>query len=368
MPPAQTGDDGTAPPLPERAQALLVGLPRFGAAQAGASLLALAVLASLAWLRKEHLWLATFTLLLLPPLIGSAGLQGWGLLLQWLARRPRLARLLPRRRNGWRINWLVLAIALAAGSYLALHAYLAWNASHELLGLTDEQALAYALASGALLLGIPLWQAQRQARTLQLAHLKQAALSAELKALQAQVEPHFLYNTLANTRYLARHDPQKAVQMLDHLIAYLHSALPDMRSHASTLARECELAEHYLALMAIRFGERLSFKVAYPATLGAREMPPLLLMSLVENAIRHGVEPQPGAVHVEVAALAAGSHLQIMVSDNGAGLETTAMGSGVGLRNLRERLAARYGGNARFDLRAGAHGCTEAELLLPLKE
>ncbi|NVE01709.1 sensor histidine kinase [Massilia sp. BJB1822] len=367
MLPTQTGG-GAAPAPPERAQTLLAGLPRFGAAQAGLSLLALAVVAGLAWLRREYLWLATFILLLLPPVIGSAGMQGWRLLLQWLAPRPRLARQLPRRSNGWRLSWLVLAISLAAGSYLALRAYLAWNASHELLGLTDEQALTCALVSGALLLGIPLWQAQNQAGALRLAHLKQAALSAELKALQAQVEPHFLYNTLANTRYLARHDPQKAVQMLDHLIAYLHSALPDMRSHASTLARECELAEHYLALMAIRFGERLSFQVTYPSTLGASEMPPLLLMSLVENAIRHGVEPQPGAVHVEVAALAAGPHLQIMVSDNGAGLEATAMGSGVGLRNLRERLAAHYSGKARFDLRIGVHGRTEAELLLPLKE
>ena len=191
-------------------------------------------------------------------------------------------------------------------------------------------------------------------------------LAAELKTLQAQIEPHFLYNTLANTRYLARHQPQRAVEMLEHLIAYLHSALPDMRSATSTLGREFELAEHYLALMAIRFGERLQYRLDCPAGLAPLPMPPLLLMTLVENAVRHGVEPKPGPVRIELAASRGGDVLRIVVGDDGAGVGTVALGSGVGLRNLRQRLHALYGARAGFELRRSDAGFTEAVLLLPV--
>jgi LytS/YehU family sensor histidine kinase len=195
--------------------------------------------------------------------------------------------------------------------------------------------------------------------------LERAALAADLKSLQAQVEPHFLYNTLANTRYLARHDPAQAVRMLDHLIAYLRTALPDMRSPMSTLGREFELAEHYLALMAIRFGERLAFEAACPQALRDLPVPPLMLMSLVENAVRHGVEPKPGAVSVQLRAHSASGALTITVADNGAGLSTSALGGGVGLRNIGQRLAALYGGSASIALRATGNGWTESILTLP---
>src|SRR5471032_1227001 len=234
-------------------------------------------------------------------------------------------------------------------------------------GLGDVQIAAIVLAFGALVLALPLFLAQSQARTLHLADLRQAALSAELKALQAQIEPHFLYNTLANTRYLARHDPDKAVQMLDHLIAYLHSALPDMRRAMSTLEREFTLAEHYLALMAIRFGARLSYRLDYPPELGAATLPPLMLMSLVENAVRHGVEPKPGAVHVAVSAAMDGERLSIVVQDDGAGLQAGVLGNGVGLRNLRQRLEALYAGRATFALLGADGHPTRARLHLPLQ-
>src|SRR5471030_2601539 len=234
-------------------------------------------------------------------------------------------------------------------------------------GFSDVQIAAIVLAFGALVLALPLFLAQSQARTLHLADLRQAALSAELKALQAQIEPHFLYNTLANTRYLARHDPDKAVQMLDHLIAYLHSALPDMRRAMSTLEREFTLAEHYLALMAIRFGARLSYRLDYPPELGAATLPPLMLMSLVENAVRHGVEPKPGAVHVAVSAAMDGERLCIVVQDDGAGLQAGVLGNGVGLRNLRQRLEALYAGRATFALLGADGHPTRAQLHLPLQ-
>jgi sensor histidine kinase YesM len=199
------------------------------------------------------------------------------------------------------------------------------------------------------------------------AHLRQAALVAEMKALQAQVEPHFLYNTLANTRYLTRRDPDKAAQMLEHLIGYLHGALPDMRAATSTLGREFQLADHYLALMAIRFGERLRYRVDCPAALADTPMPPLMLMTLVENAVKHGLEPQPGPVSITLSAERAGNALRVTVLDDGAGLGRAASpGEGVGLSNLRERLAAMYGHTAGFTLSRAREGLTEARLMLPL--
>jgi LytS/YehU family sensor histidine kinase len=133
------------------------------------------------------------------------------------------------------------------------------------------------------------------------------------------------------------------------------------------LGRECELAEHYLALLSIRFGARLVTHVDCPADLRDATLPPLLLMSLVENAVRHGVEPRPGTVNVRVAASAEAGRLRVLVADDGAGLGGTVLGSGVGLRNVRERLAALYGGDGGVALRTGAEGWTEAELTLPLQ-
>jgi signal transduction histidine kinase len=298
------------------------------------------------------------------------GLLGmFGLIIVPLAAVAAVARLnlliLPERQD-WRRAWLLLAATIGVASVVAQLLYREWMRAHDLGGLSDAQAIAAAAGTATLLLALPLRYAQVRGAEQHLAALTQAALSAELKALQAQIEPHFLYNTLANARYLARVDPEKAVQMLDHLIAYLHSALPDMRSASSTLGRECELADHYLALMSIRFGTRLSYRIDCPPPLRAASMPPLMLMSLVENAIQHGVEPQPGEVCVRLQADVDGGQLRVRVIDNGAGFAPTALGNGVGLRNVRDRLAALHGDDAGFALRIADGAPTEAELRLPL--
>ena len=117
--------------------------------------------------------------------------------------------------------------------------------------------------------------------------------------------------------------------------------------------------------MAIRFGERLSFEVEVDPDAADAELPPLLLMTLVENAVRHGVEPMPGAVHVTLRAERAGATLHLTVTDTGPGPGGSPLGSGVGLRNLRERLQALYGERGQFTLSREAHGMTRAELTLP---
>lgn len=325
----------------------------FSARQGAISGAIIAALVALAWQLDQPEWIGLFGLLLAPlMLVALAANAG--------------ARLLPATTS-WTAGWCLLVGLVALAAVLSVPAYQHWMGSVSQHALGANQVIATAGLSGLLALGVPLWQVQSQWTALRLSTLERAAVTAELKALQAQIEPHFLYNTLANTRYLARHDPDKAVQMLDHLIAYLHSALPDMRSTGSTLGREFELAEHYLALMAIRFGERLSFEVDYPAALRGASMPPLMLMSLVENAVQHGVEPMPGKVRVRLQAAQHDGVLRIVVSDDGAGASTNAFGSGFGLRNLRARLQAQFNGAASFTLRIEEGRATEAELLLPME-
>ena len=119
--------------------------------------------------------------------------------------------------------------------------------------------------------------------------------------MQAQVEPHFLFNTLASVQFLTETDPPKAGQMLGHLLAYLRAALPQLRSASTTLGQEADLAQAYLSIMQMRMGSRLAFAVDVPAELRTQPLPPMLLMSLVENAVKHGIEPKAEGGNVRIA-------------------------------------------------------------------
>lgn len=196
---------------------------------------------------------------------------------------------------------------------------------------------------------------------------EKAALQARLSALQAQVEPHFLFNTLANLQYLMRTDAAAAQAMLEHLTDYLHSALPDLRAVSSTVGRELHLAQAYLSIMRIRMGERLHFAIDAPQSVRALPMPPAMLISLVENALKHGLEgwPHPGMVHI-AASVDAGM-LAVRVMDDGAGFGgSAAQGAGLGLSNIRSRLDLLYDGAATLDVTAGEKGGVSAELRMPL--
>ncbi|MBV7538004.1 histidine kinase [Duganella sp. sic0402] len=317
----------------------------------GLSAVLVAVATLLAIELRAYTWLALFAALLLP-------LGGMAALLMLMQRHPR--------GRSWRALVLALLILLPAGVAAAGSVYALALSRIGVVPLNQLQVMAVEASLFLLLMVLPLWMAQHRARTLHIARLSQAALASDLKALQAQIEPHFLYNTLANTRYLVRQQPERATEMLDHLIAYLRSALPDLRSPMSTLGRECELAGHYLALMAIRYGDRLSVHIDCADEVRDLALPPLMLMPLVENAVQHGVEPHAGAVTVSVSARRADGHVQVAVRDNGAGVGDAVLGSGVGLRNIRQRLHALYGGAASLRLSMGEDGWTHAELILPL--
>src|SRR6185312_11466581 len=161
---------------------------------------------------------------------------------------------------------------------------------------------------------------------------------AELKLLQAQIEPHFLFNTLANLRHLVQTGSPEALAMLDHLVHYLRTALPDIRTPGSTMARELELARAYLEIMRIRMGGALEFAIEMPSDVADTEMPSLMLMTLVENAVKHGIAPRGGG-RITIRAARDAKGVRVEVDDDGPGL-LRPPGRGVGLANVRERLRA----------------------------
>jgi LytS/YehU family sensor histidine kinase len=182
--------------------------------------------------------------------------------------------------------------------------------------------------------------------------LAKQTIESELKLMQAQVEPHFLFNTLASVQYLTEIDPPQASKLLGHLLAYLRAALPQLRSASATLGQELDLAEAYLNILRMRMGERLAFTIDVPAVFRAHAFPPVLLISVVENAVTHGLEPQAGGGTIRIDARHENDRLVVSVTDTGRGLAggTAQPGQGVGLTNVCERLSALFGAAGRFTL------------------
>ncbi|HYC37196.1 MAG TPA: histidine kinase [Usitatibacter sp.] len=190
---------------------------------------------------------------------------------------------------------------------------------------------------------------------------------AKLSLLHAQVEPHFLYNTLASAQILTRTDPGRADQMLGNLIVYLRHSLPRSADEPSTLGEELERARANLEILAIRMGERLRVDIQVPASLHGVALPPMMLQTLVENAIKHGLEPVPGGGTVWILAREADGRVAITVADDGRGFSQDGGGTGIGLRNVRERLRLAYGDAARFDIVANFPRGVAATIVVPIK-
>ena len=195
------------------------------------------------------------------------------------------------------------------------------------------------------------------------------ATEAQLKLLQAQIEPHFLFNTLANVQSLMDHDPPKARQMLASFTDYLRASLKTLRRDDSAVADELELARSYLELLQARMDDRLRFDIDADEAARQQPLPPLLLQPLVENAVVHGLEPSIEGGRVSVSARVQGGRLVLEVLDDGHGPEAppsgARRGNGVALQNIRERLLARYGERARLSIEP-AHPGTRARIELPL--
>jgi hypothetical protein len=198
-------------------------------------------------------------------------------------------------------------------------------------------------------------------------------VQARLQVLQAQVEPHFLFNTLATVDYLIETDPPRASQMQKALITYLRGALPQMREGSSTLGRELSLIRSYLDLIKMRIEDRLEVEINVPKELEAVEFPPMMLQSIVENAIQHGIEPKPEGGKVAVSAKVQGDQLWVEVDDTGVGfmdtdvLDAPTRGTGLGLNNIRERLNVLYGVRGRLQLRSDDVKGTRVRIGVPYK-
>jgi len=268
----------------------------------------------------------------------------------------------PVRRNGPQggtRRWVAIGVAVLAAAFLAAAALgiLQWlEAGDSEWWLSLALYVRFAFPAAMLvtvaefhrreLLGLEAMRAAEGAR----AALESQTLQARLRTLEAQIEPHFLFNTLATVRRLYESDPRAGEAMLESFMAYLEMALPSMRGDKSTLGQEAEMVRAYLDLQKVRMGRRLEHRIEIPAALRAVEVPPMMLLTLVETAIKHGLAPQREGGRVEVRAVAEASALRLEVADTGRGFGEQATGGGTGLANIRARLTAMFGGAAELTL------------------
>jgi len=286
---------------------------------------------------------------------------------------------------GWPVMvlWSVFVVAPLGyqGGILLGNVLTGWNAPGLALLATNPRALLVVLAvTLAATLGVTAWgwsRARLDTTERQALHSQRQAAQAQLTLLQSQLEPHMLFNTLANLRVLIALDPPRAQALLDRLIAYLRATLQASRQGSHTLAAEFQRLDDYLALMAVRMGPRLAVELDLPEPLRDLPVPALLLQPLVENAIQHGLEPKVAGGRLAVRARRDGDRLLLTVRDTGIGLHrapptgTAAAGTGgtgFGTAGVRERLAVLHGTQAGLDLQPAGdqEGGTVATVTLPL--
>ncbi|MBK1715436.1 sensor histidine kinase [Rubrivivax gelatinosus] len=321
--------------------------------------------------------LVAAVLTLIPPTAGSFWRNLW--FSQWiglwaavavtlLRRLPGLQRL-PRRAA----TALRLAVALPLGYVLGYAcAYALLGEPVRVVGLRDYQvaAIVATVLSGGFVTYLA-WLRQRLADEAAARLLAQKlAVEAELRMLRAQLEPHMLFNTLANLRSLVDEEPAQARHMIDLLITYLRAALAGSRTDTSTLQAEFAQLAAYLEIMALRLGTRLRYRLELPAALQQARVPPMLLQPLVENALKHGVEPKVGGAELVVSARRDDDGgLLLEVADTGLGLapghETEPEAGGYGLAHVRSRLRALYGEGASLQLAPRQPCGTRARVRIP---
>jgi signal transduction histidine kinase len=215
-------------------------------------------------------------------------------------------------------------------------------------------------------------QAAQAVETAEAESLKRQVVEARMAAMQAQVEPHFLFNTLGSIDHLIEVDPQRASQMQKHLIALLRAAMPTLREASDgggrDLGRELAMVRPYLEILKVRMEERLATEIDVPDGLLSAEFPPMMLQTLVENAIKHGLEPKPEGGRLDLKAEIVHGKLSITVADTGLGFGRAGTGgTGVGLANVRERLQLLYGAKATLTLAENPGGGTVATIALPYR-
>ena len=289
----------------------------------------------------------------------------------------------PRRLPRWLARWVlqIVCIAISIPFIVAIIYYLSTPDGAVAFYHDKERMEGYAALTGTGLLFAP-WVAmsalmrdrdsriRNQAITFERerGELERKATDARLRLLQAQVQPHFLFNTLANVRELVDSGSPQASKLLNSLIAYLRAAVPRIQEPVTTLGHEIELVRAYLELMHMRMPDRLRFSIeADDAALDLR-CPPMTLMSLVENAVRHGIDPSEEGGRIEVSVRLQESRVRAQVTDTGVGMRNTGKGPGTGLSTLRERLQLAFGADAHMRFLAlEPHGVT-VEVFFPAQK
>ena len=300
-------------------------------------------------------------------IVAMAILFMFGLFEEWPKQLWR-----PFSRWGWQVLGIVIVIPFAAA-----FAYWITTGGHPELGTNKLRHAGYAQLCMTALLFAP-WIAvgavirqreafardQAMAFELEKSELERKALDTRLRLLQAQVEPHFLFNTLANIQALVDAGSPQASSVLKSLIAYLRAAVPRMHELGTTLGQELELVRAYLELMQMRIPDRLQFALHIEPAANSLQCPPMTLLTLVENAVRHGIDPREEGGLIDVDVWLRDGRCHVRVTDTGAGLQVEkSSGLGTGLSTLRERMQLAFGGDAQLRLtEVQPHGvCAEVE-------
>jgi hypothetical protein len=272
---------------------------------------------------------------------------------------------IPARVPAWLPRWVLQVVGVGVAMPLSACAiYLLstptgappfWRVSDRMTGFLTLTALAVLIAPWTALAALirqkeAFARDQATAFALERSELERQALDARLHLLQAQVAPHFLFNTLANVQALVDAGSPRAPALLRSLTAYLRAAVPVLDEPAATLGRELELVTAYLELMHMRMPDRLHYEVHVDAAARVLKCPPITLLTLVENAVRHGIDPSEDGGRIVINVQRRGERCIIRVSDSGVGLQQTERGLGTGLSTLRERLQLIFGGDARLDV------------------
>lgn len=312
-------------------------------------------------------WIVVFRALV----IGFCAMLAFGLFEQWPVREPKRV---PR----WVLQLLGIVVAVPPATLLA---YWLTTGGHPNFDVEQKRVVGYMILTFAgiffgpwIALGAMLRERDAFAKTLQLrfelerSELERKAVDARLRLLQAQVEPHFLFNTLANVQALVDSGSPQASAVLKSLIAYLRAAVPRLHEPTTTLGQEVDLVQAYLEVMHMRMPDRLKFGLhVEPAALHL-QCPPMTLLTLVENAVRHGIDPAEDGGSIEVLVSRRDGRCHVRVTDTGVGMGAPGTGLGTGLATLRERLQLVFGADASLRLSQRQPRGVSVELEFPARE
>lgn len=343
-------------------------------------------------LARVFAWPRVRTALIPPTLIFLLLAPGWeGLLFAELVPRLLMATTAcllafglletrPRRLPRWLPRWVlqVAGVAFVGPPTLWIAYLLTTQHDPQPFFHDTERMIGYGMLSSLTVIIAP-WvamaalykqvgeraRAQALAFALERSELERQALDARMRMVAAQVEPHFLFNTLANVRELVETGSPQAGPVLGHLIEYLRAAVPRLHEPANTVARELELVRAYLAVMHMRMPDRLAFSIDADDAVSAQPCVPMALITLVENAVRHGIDPSETGGRIDVTAALVDGRVVLRVVDDGVGLRGGTRGLGTGLDSLRERLAMAHGADATLSVRSRQPRGVQAEIRFP---